>query len=80
MALNYLDSLKEELDGIQETEGVMAAVMEHVHDLHRILETAKKPVREVLSLRHVRLIAHHLEIESQLFIHDQKRPRKLGRH
>jgi hypothetical protein len=52
MALKYLSSLKEELDGIQETEGEMEAVMQHVHALQKILETAKKPVREVLCLSH----------------------------
>jgi len=43
MAMNHLVSLKEELDGIQETEGEMDAVMEHVHALQKILENAKKP-------------------------------------
>jgi hypothetical protein len=37
-------SLKEELDGIQETEAEMEAVTEHVHALQKILESAKKPV------------------------------------
>ena len=50
MALNHLSSLKEELDGIQETEGEMEAVMEHVHALQKILETAKKRVGEALCL------------------------------
>jgi hypothetical protein len=45
IAMNHLIFLKEELDGIQETEGEMNAVMEHVHSLQKILESAKKPVR-----------------------------------
>lgn len=43
MAMNHLISLKEELDGIQETEGEMEVVIEHVHALQKILESAKKP-------------------------------------
>jgi hypothetical protein len=46
MALNHLVSLKEELDGFQETE----VVMEHIHALRKMLESAEKPVRKVLSL------------------------------
>ena len=49
MAMNHLVSLKEELDGIQETEGEMDAVMEHVHALEKILENAKKPVCKAIS-------------------------------
>ena len=44
MALNHLIALKEELDGIEETEKEMDSVMEHVHALEEILSRAKKPV------------------------------------
>ena len=44
IAMKHLVSIKEELDGIQETEGEMEAVMKHVQALEKILENAKKPV------------------------------------
>jgi len=44
MVLGHINSLKEELDSIQETEGEMEAVMEHIHALQKILESAKMPV------------------------------------
>ena len=44
IVMKHLVSLKEELDGIQETEGEMEAVMKHVQALEKILENAKKPV------------------------------------
>ncbi|KDQ55015.1 hypothetical protein JAAARDRAFT_134414 [Jaapia argillacea MUCL 33604] len=50
MALQRLNSLKEELDGIEETEQEMGAVMEHVEALEEILNIAKKPVLELLKL------------------------------
>jgi hypothetical protein len=50
IAMNYLVSLEEELNGIQETEMEMDAVMKHVHALQEILKNAKKPVCKVLSL------------------------------
>jgi len=45
IALNRLTALKEELDGIEETEKEMESVMEHVNALEEILSRAKKPVR-----------------------------------
>ena len=42
IAMKHLVSLKEELDGIQETETEMEAVMEHVQALEKILENVKK--------------------------------------
>jgi hypothetical protein len=59
------------------TERVMEAVIEHIHALRKILESAKKQVCKVPSLRHGLMI---LKIETQLFIHDEKRSRKVGRH
>lgn len=44
MALNRLDALKAELDGIEETEEELATVLEHVLALENILKGAKKPV------------------------------------
>lgn len=44
MALNRLDALKAELDGIEETEEEMLAISEHVLELENILRGAKKPV------------------------------------
>ena len=43
--MNQLGALKEELEGVEETEGELAAVMQHVDALEAILGTAKKPVR-----------------------------------
>jgi len=43
MALNRLDALKAELDGIEETEEEMLAISEHVLELENILRGAKKP-------------------------------------
>lgn len=43
-----LRELKKELDDIEETEGVLAAIMEHVAALEDILRTAKRPVRSFL--------------------------------
>ncbi|KAI9442459.1 hypothetical protein H4582DRAFT_1283321 [Lactarius indigo] len=42
MALNRLDALKEELDGIEETEEEVRAALEHVHKLEDIIKGAKK--------------------------------------
>jgi hypothetical protein len=50
MAISHAISLKEELAGIQETEAEMEAVMEHVHALQKILESAKKPKKQVCKL------------------------------
>ncbi|TFY76544.1 hypothetical protein EWM64_g7469 [Hericium alpestre] len=43
MAMNRLGALKEELEGIEETEGELKALMLHVDALEAILGTAKKP-------------------------------------
>lgn len=44
MALSRLDALKEELDGIEETEVELHTISEHVLALENILKGAKKPV------------------------------------
>lgn len=43
MALHRLEALKEELDGIEETEEEMQSITEHVGALEEILRGAKKP-------------------------------------
>jgi hypothetical protein len=45
MALNRLESLKEELNGIEETEEKLQTITKHVHALENILRGEKKPVR-----------------------------------
>jgi hypothetical protein len=45
MALSRLEALKEELDGIQETEEELKTISAHVLALENILKSAKKPVR-----------------------------------
>jgi len=45
MALNRLESLKQELDGIEETEEELHTILDHVLALENILKGAKKPVR-----------------------------------
>lgn len=45
MALYSLYALKEEVYNIQEAEGEMNAVMNHIKALEDILNKAKKPVR-----------------------------------
>lgn len=47
MALNRLDVLKSELDGIQETKEELDSITKHVSALEDILRGAKKPVRSV---------------------------------
>lgn len=44
MTLNRLDALKEELDGIEETEGEVENITRHVATLEEILRGVKKPV------------------------------------
>jgi len=44
MTLNHLGALKEELDGIEETEEELHTISEHVLALENILKSAKKPV------------------------------------
>lgn len=53
VAMRHLISLKEELhdfqdelNGVQETEGEMDAIMQHVVALQKILMNAKEPVRK----------------------------------
>ena len=48
MAMQRVQALKEELAGIEETEGEMEALMTHVNSLEEILRGAKKPVRGFL--------------------------------
>ena len=48
MAMQRVQALKEELAGIEETEGEMEALMTHVNSLEEILRSAKKPVRGFL--------------------------------
>ena len=43
MMLNHLEDLKEELDGIEETEEELHTMQEHVLALENILKSAKKP-------------------------------------
>jgi hypothetical protein len=43
MALNRLEALKEELDGIEETEEELHTILDHVLALENILKGAKKP-------------------------------------
>ena len=50
MALHQLNELKEELDGIEETEDEMTSIMEHLDALHEILNNAKKPVSYAVPL------------------------------
>jgi len=45
MTLNRLEALKEELDGIEETEEELHTISDHVFALENILKGAKKPVR-----------------------------------
>ena len=45
MALNRLEALKEELDGIEETEEELHTIPDHVLALENILKDVKKPVR-----------------------------------
>ena len=45
MALHRLESLKEELSGIEETEEELQTITDHVLALEIILRSAKKPVR-----------------------------------
>ncbi|KAF8590162.1 hypothetical protein K439DRAFT_1404055 [Ramaria rubella] len=42
LAMRHLNSLKEELDGVQETKGEIDSVMKHAKALQKILENAKK--------------------------------------
>jgi hypothetical protein len=44
MAMQRVRALKEELAGIEETEGEVEALMTHVNSLEEILRSAKKPV------------------------------------
>jgi hypothetical protein len=44
MALNHLKALKEELDGIEETEEELHTISDHVVALENILKGAKKTV------------------------------------
>jgi hypothetical protein len=44
MAMQRVRALKEELAGIEETEGEVEALMTHVNSLEDILRSAKKPV------------------------------------
>ena len=44
VALNRLEALKEELDGIKETEEELHSILAHVTALEDILKGAKKPV------------------------------------
>jgi hypothetical protein len=44
MAMQRVQALREELAGIEETEGEMEALMTHVNSLEEILRSAKKPV------------------------------------
>jgi len=48
MAMQRVQTLREELAGIEETEGEMEALMTHVNSLEEILCSAKKPVRGFL--------------------------------
>jgi hypothetical protein len=48
MALNRLEALKEELDGIEETEEELQTISDHVLALENILKGAKKPVRCII--------------------------------
>ena len=48
MAMQRVQALREELAGIEETEGEMEALMTHVNSLEEILCSAKKPVRGFL--------------------------------
>ncbi|KAH9176696.1 hypothetical protein EDB89DRAFT_1939432 [Lactarius sanguifluus] len=43
-ALNCLEALKKELDGIEETEEALHIALEHVHKVEDILKDVKKPV------------------------------------
>lgn len=44
MALNCLETLKEELDGIEETQAEIKEIWQHVRTLEVILQGAKKQV------------------------------------
>lgn len=48
MAMQRVQALREELAGIEETEGEMEALVTHVNSLEEILRSAKKPVRAFL--------------------------------
>jgi hypothetical protein len=45
VALNRLEALREELDGIEETDEELQTISNHVLALENILKGAKKPVR-----------------------------------
>ncbi len=47
MALTRLEALKDELEGIEETEAELRTISEHVLALENILRGAKKPVRSL---------------------------------
>ncbi|KAG9309681.1 hypothetical protein JVU11DRAFT_10353 [Chiua virens] len=52
MALNCLESLKEELDGIEETRAEITEIWEHVRVLEAILQGAKKPRMTFSAIKH----------------------------
>ena len=47
MVLNRLNALKEELDGIKETEGEAEKITVHVEALEEILRGSEKSVRSI---------------------------------
>jgi hypothetical protein len=56
MALNRLEALKVELDGIEETEEELHTISDHVLALENILKGAKKPVRCIFLALYLLLI------------------------
>jgi hypothetical protein len=77
MALNRLEALKEELDGIEETEEELHTISDHVLALENILKGAKKPVRSIfLALYPIINDAP----ESDFFNRCSRRPQEGWRH
>ncbi|KAF8965485.1 hypothetical protein BDZ97DRAFT_1658993 [Flammula alnicola] len=63
MALNRLEALKEELDGIEETEEELRTISDHVLALENILKGAKKPVYlKKAGVMRKRLIFEHAKV------------------
>jgi hypothetical protein len=57
MAIQCVQALREELAGIEETEGEMEALMNHVNCLEESLCSVKKPVRGFLVMCHRQTVA-----------------------
>ena len=50
VALNHVDALKRELNGIEETEEDLRTILNHVYALENVLKGAKKHVRYIFRI------------------------------